>query len=192
MTTQGRYRAMALAVTLGAVALTSACNNPEPGTVVVTPSPSSTSVTPTTTATSTATREEKNAKAASAAVVEFWAVVDRLGSNPKSKLEDLATVSRDPANAQWTQNLFNRRIRGEKFIGSTTVTIESSKPATSAEDVYTVMACLDVSKLNVVDAEGKSVIPATRKPRISYQYEVKQDSSTAKWYLTAEKAGTEC
>ncbi|KGN41905.1 hypothetical protein N801_04265 [Knoellia aerolata DSM 18566] len=41
--------------------------------------------------------------------------------------------------------------------------------------LYQVSACVDVSKVNVVDKAGKSVVSAERQPRTRYTYKVQQD-----------------
>jgi glutathionyl-hydroquinone reductase len=38
-----------------------------------------------------------------------------------------------------------------------------------------VTACMDVSKVNVRDSDGKSVVTADRSPRVSYDYTVEMD-----------------
>lgn len=100
-------------------------------------------------------------------------------------------MARGAVSSQWTKNLFDRRSRGERFIGHTSVAIESST-STGKSGEYRVGACLDVSKLNVVDAAGKSIVPSGREPQIRYVYGVTQDKGTSKWYVTSEQASGKC
>ncbi|MGL5827187.1 MAG: hypothetical protein ACRCYU_20575 [Nocardioides sp.] len=171
----------ALAVTVGALG---ACNSSGPG-ASPTPTPSSPSPT------KTKSQAELDAAAAGEAVVQFWKVVDVVGADPKSKIEDLNNVARGDVNLQWTKNLFDRRVRGERFIGHTSVEVLSSTPAKAAR-THEVGVCLDVSKLNIVDKSGKSIVPANRQPRIGYKYQVVQDAATEKWYVSTEGAQGSC
>ncbi len=174
--------AVVIAATLGAC--TTAGGN---GTPTATTSPSQSVTTP---ATPTLSQAELDSAAASAAVVTMWEVIDRLGADPKSDLGELGSVTRDAENTQWTKLLFERRTRGERFIGNTKVTVKSA--TAGAEGEYRVDACLDVSKLNVVDAQGKSIVPAERKPTIGYSYDVTQDQTSKRWYVISEKVVEAC
>ena len=52
-----------------------------------------------------------------AAVSRYLAMIDELGADPDAPLEKLTTVARGQTVAQWTQNLFNQRVRGERQVG---------------------------------------------------------------------------
>lgn len=163
-----------------------ACNSDEPS---PTSTKSSTSAAPSATP-STRPSAEVDEERAGQAVIDLWKVIDKVGADPKSNLEEINTVARGAVNTQWTKNLFDRRVRGERFVGHTTVKVL----ATSLKEagVYGVSACLDVSGLNVVDSKGRSIVPADRQPRLGYTYEVTQDKKDQKWYVTTEKVTGSC
>ena len=162
---------IAAAVALAVVTATCACtaNNPKPTpstTTAVTisttaPTPSSTSLSP----------AEQDAKDAAQTITRFWSVLDVLASDPKKSLDGLATVSRDQAIAQWRSNLTSYRRSGWKQGGDSDV-LSSDAQAVGDTSNFTVTACIDVSKANVVDAAGKSVIAAGRQDRMRYTYKV--------------------
>lgn len=180
----GRLVPVVLLLT-GTVGL-SACGPGEPS------SPPSVSPTSSTPSTSPSTRSpaDVDEERAGQAVIELWNVIDKVGTDPKSKLEEINTVARGTVNTQWTKNLFDRRVRGERFVGHTTVKVLEASLKKAA--VYEVSACLDFSGLNVVDSKGKSIVPADRQPRLGYTYEVTQDKKDQKWYVTTEKVTGPC
>lgn len=164
----------------------SACSPDEP-TPTSTNSPTSTasSASP-----STRPSAEVDEERAGQTVIDLWKVIDKIGADPKSNLEEINTVARGAVNTQWTKNLFDRRVRGERFVGHTTVKVLEA--SLKEAGVYGVSACLDVSGLNVVDSKGKSIVPAGRQPRLGYTYEVTQDKKDQKWYVTTEKVSGSC
>ncbi|GAA5029595.1 hypothetical protein [Actinopolymorpha pittospori] len=141
----------------------------------------STSPTPTTTPspTSTKTPDEVGAEQA---VVAFWAKLDEKASDPYTSLTDLSAVARDQARLQWQRNLTVRRGKGWKQIGSTIV--RSPDASYSKKDVWDVSTCIDVTKVNIVDKDGKSVVAANRLPRVQSVYEVTKDNG--KFYVTRD------
>jgi hypothetical protein len=166
---------IAAAVALAAITATSACtaNDPKPTpstTTAITstttaPTPSSTSLSP----------AEQDAKDAAQTITRFWGVLDALASDQKKSLDGLATVSRDQAIAQWRSNLTSYRRSGWKQVGDSTV-LSADAQAIGDKSNFTVTACIDVSKANVVDAAGKSVIAAGRQDRMRYTYKVQKAS----------------
>jgi hypothetical protein len=56
--------------------------------------------------------------------------------------------------------------------------------------VFDVIACIDVSKVNVMDKDDKSVVPADRPDRVGYDYAVEMDRQ--KWYVVKEKVNGTC
>jgi hypothetical protein len=163
---------IAAAVALAAITVTSACttNDPTP-----TPSPAtsvtSTTTTPTPSSTSLSPAEQ-DAKDAAQMITRFWGVLDELASDPKKSLDKLAAVSRDQAIAQWRSNLTTYRRSGWKQLGDSTVL--SAKAQAVDGKSFAVKACIDVSKANVVDRAGKSVIAAGRQDRMLYTYKVQK------------------
>lgn len=180
-------RTLAAVAVVAALATTAtACDGDGKADPTPTPTTSRTatspSPTPTTTSspTSTKTPDEQGAEQA---VVAFWAMLDEKASDPYTDLTDLSTVARDQAFLQWTRNLTQSRGSGWKQVGSTSV---RSADATynSNKDLWDVSACIDVTKVNVIDRNGKSVVAANRRPRVNYTYEVTKDDG--KFYVTRD------
>lgn len=161
---------------IGALGL-SACDDPNEPTPT-----SSTSPTASTSASSTSshspssseTVEQRDARLAGESIVAFWAKQDALAANPQASLTELSVVARGQALTQWQRNLTAMRGKGTKTVGR--VTVETSPGVLDAKTkLYNVTACVDVSKVNVVDKDGKSVVSADRPPRTRYTYKVEQD-----------------
>ena len=53
------------------------------------------------------------------------------------------------------------------------------------DDLYRVTACIDASKVNLVDMSGKSVVPPEGPRRVTYDYTVEKDRQ--KWYVIEER-----
>lgn len=172
-TTRSRPRAIAAAAALAAVVLTSACNDPKPtpSTSTTTP-PTTTSSRTTTTSAPPLTPAQKDLKAAEASVVSYWKVLDQLAANPKESLNLVATVARDQAAAQSRVVLSTYQAKGWTQVGESVVV--SSRANTKDGKSFVVAACVDVSKVNLVDAKGKSVVTPGRPDRQQYAYTVEK------------------
>ena len=174
---------------LAAITATSACatNDPKPS-LSTTTSATSTTTTPTPSATSL-TPAEQDAKDAERAIPRFWAVVDALSSDPSASLDKLAVISREPTITTWRQLLTSHRVKQVKQIGHTTVASVSAKPGHAGK--FTVTACIDVSKVNLVDKVGKSVVAANRPARVKYLYTVEKGSDGV-FYVVEDKVVQTC
>jgi len=163
---------IAATLALAAITATSACaaNDPKPS-LSTTTSATSTTTTPTPSPTPLSPAEQ-DAKDAAKTITRFWGVLDELASDPKKSLDKLAAVSRDQAIAQWRSNLTTYRRSGWKQVGDSTVL--SAQAQAVDEKNFVVKACIDVSKANVVDRAGKSVIAAGRQNRMEYSYKVRK------------------
>lgn len=191
MMTSGRRDIAAAAVSLAVATLMASCAPsdpvPPPSTTTsapvptVTPSPSTTPSTP--------SPGERDKKDAESAVVRFWRLIDRLAADPQSKLEELTTVSRGSVAAQWRQNIRDYRFERVKQTGNVVVIDPSAKKSAEA-GLHDVNACVDVSGTNLIDRNGKSVVAASRPPRVRYRYTVQKDAE--KWYVITEKATGTC
>lgn len=121
----------------------------------------SASATPTPTVTTpTLSPAEVDLANAKQAVVELWAVVDRLTNDPQASLQDLDAVASGDALEFFRKNLTGYRL--EQLTGSGTSVVELA----SAEAVgnspqglrtWTVTACIDTSQTKLVDTSGKNV-----------------------------------
>lgn len=172
--------ATALVVAVSTLMLTTACGPDDtivPPTTSTSPSSSSTAAPSTTPSTTTKpeTTAERSLRMSGDAVVSYWAKLDALASDPKKPLSELATVARGQARSQWQRNLTLLRGANHKQVGSAVVEMPSATYDAKAR-VFNVRACVDVSKVNVVDQDGKSVVSANRQPRVRYAYQVTQSS----------------
>jgi len=104
-------------------------------------------------------------------------------------LDKLAVVSREPTIATWRQLLTKHRVMQVKQIGHTTVASAIAKPGVAGR--FAVTACIDVSKVNLVDKDGKSVVAANRPPRVQYLYTVEKGSDGV-FYVVEDKAVQTC
>ena len=174
---------------LAAITATSACaaNDPKPNTTA-TIAVTSTATTPTLFSTSLSPAAQ-DAKDAEMAIPRFWAVVDALSSDPSMSLDKLALVSREPTITTWRQLLTSHRVKQVKQIGHTTVASVTAKPGTAGKSAVT--ACVDVSKVNLVDNAGKSVVAANRPPRVQYLYTVEKGSDGT-FYVVNDKVVQTC
>jgi hypothetical protein len=179
---------IAATLALVAITVTSACTTNDPKAPSTTTSATSTTTTPTPSSTSLSPAEQ-DANDAERAIPRFWAVVDALSSDPSASLDKLAVVSREPTIATWRQLLTQRRVKQLKQIGHTTVASAIAKPGDAGK--FAVTACIDVSKVNLVDKDGKSVVAANRPPRVQYLYTVEK-SSDGVFYVIEDKVVQTC
>jgi hypothetical protein len=187
MTTTAPRSIVAALVVLAVAWVTSSCSeaSPYPG-----PPSSSSSASPSR-AVSPATMSpaEQDTRQAQKAVMSYLRVIDRLSADPYTKLEDLTTVARGQALAQWRENITNYRRREVKQVGTVVVVNPSTKPTARASE-YEVRACVDVSKVDLVDKNGKSVVADDRPPKVTYLFTVREDAP--RWYVVDEKATGTC
>jgi len=166
-----------LAAAIVLVAALGACTSNEgtPTATKTSTSPSSTPSTSTTTATPTLSPEDEAIAAAKSMIPQYVAMADRsLIEGPKFNVEDFkkVAISSGLIDLQNRYNVFT----AQKFtqIGNTKVEAMDNPRVDlkldlkkSPPDVPTVQldVCVDVSKVNLVDAAGTSQIPPTRVPR---------------------------
>jgi hypothetical protein len=183
----GRFAECVLALSLVA-GVGSSCSeaDSQPG-VSVTPIASYPA--PSRTASRTPSAGEQNLREAERAVFRFWRVIDRLSSDPDSDLTELTTVSRGSVAAQWSRNINQYRFDRVKAEGRVDVRDVVAKQS-KTDDLYKVTACIDASNVNLVDKNGKSVVPPEGPRRVSYDYTVEQDQQ--KWYVIKEKVMETC
>jgi hypothetical protein len=91
--------------------------------------------------------------------------------------------------AQWARNINQYRFDGVKAEGRVAVRDVMARQSKD-DDLYKVTACIDASKVNLVDKKGKSVVPTEGPRRVSYDYTVQNDQR--KWYVTKEKVTKTC
>lgn len=152
--------------------------------IATTPPTTSATVTaePTRSSTTPVPPATRDAESAQVAVTAFWGKLDDVGINPKLSLDTLATVARDQALQQWTASTNTDRSLGYRQTGRAVVSPVSVKHL--GKNQFEVVSCVDVSRVNVVDRDGKSVIAANRPARAEYSYQVEQDAQ--KFYVTRD------
>jgi hypothetical protein len=91
--------------------------------------------------------------------------------------------------AQWARNINQDRYDRLTSTGNVVVW-KATAARTKERNVYSVTACIDVSKVRVTDKKGKSVVPADRPPRVAYDYTLNKDHH--KWYVVKEKVTGTC
>jgi hypothetical protein len=111
---------------------------------------------------------------------------DAMAANPpRAQFNDLSTVARDEA-LTWAVSLVTTlRADGVKQLGQVAV-VPMTTSRVDADSVE-VVACVDVSKVDVVNKWGKSVIGPGRLPRSQATYVVDQVGST--WLVTTDDHG---
>jgi hypothetical protein len=168
MTTSRGARAIAAAALL-LVAMTSCANDGQDPAANASPTPSSSTPTPTATATPPSDTELAS-EAASATLRKYYDVRNQLRQNPRRPLTllDQVAISTELA-AQ--KNLFKKeRKQGLHQVGATkvaelevqSVNLDNSNPKAGKVPTVQIDLCFDVSKVDVVDADGKSVISPDR------------------------------
>jgi hypothetical protein len=185
MTRHTQHLTSVAAIAVAALAL-SACNSTgDPGSnttsdaaTTTMSAPATTDASPTTTtptATPTKSPEDKAIEAAEEIIPLYFEVGDRSIQDPnKFDREELKKVAISSA-VDDMQNRVSAFQRQELKASGKTEVESMTNPRVdlkldlkkSPPDVPSVQldVCIDVSKLNVVDKDGKSMIPADRKPR---------------------------
>ena len=132
---------------------------------------------------SPSTSQDPDIASAENAIVDFWQVRDAVASNPSGGVTKLDTVARGQALDVHQRSLNAEFASGLRQVGSTVVTPISASPAATTGE-FDVAACVDVSKVNVVDKDGKSHVPTNRPPRSRYDYVVQKTS--AGWFVISD------
>lgn len=172
-----RLRMFAIIAAVACAVALAGCNAedapPSPGPTSPALTSSGTTATgPTPTPTKALTPEEQDLRSAEEAITEYWRVLDEAASSPTQSLNVLATVARSQALAQWQTTLTADRGKGLTQEGLSVV--RDAEAATKDGKTYTVIACLDVSAVDVVDADGKSVVRSDRPAMQRYTYTVQK------------------
>lgn len=161
MTTFRGARAVATAALLTA-ALTS-CTNEGQG-PAASGTPSHNSPAPTTSSSTPPSESEIASEAASSLLRKYFATVDLVRQKPKRPASDLDAVASSGQLAAQENLLKSQREKGLTQVGDTKLvrvdvqSVSLDKPATAIVDV-----CWDVSRVDIVDASGKSVVTPERK-----------------------------
>ena len=171
-----RFAALLLAATLAGCTGSTSTPSPTPSVVASTTSP-----TPTL---------SEGQKAANDTVVKYRALIDELRSQAMPDISRLLSVSRGDAYDQWGYTIQDDFRNGEHQTGTSSVSITATEPGQNARQ-WVVSACVDFTKVDIVDKNGKSVL---RSPAIKEQvtYTVDQDTTSPSWFVTREVLGSAC
>jgi hypothetical protein len=153
------------------LAAVSACADNDadpPPTTPATSSPTE-SKSPTATASTTSPTDAATAEA-TAAMTDYYSVLDELRSDPSSDLKKLETVAIG-AQLNAVQTLVGRQQdQGQRQTGTTaisalkvqSVNLDNSDPDTGKVPTVVIDVCWDVSKVDVLDESGKSIVSPDR------------------------------
>jgi hypothetical protein len=168
MTTSRGARAIAAAALL-LVAMTSCANDGQDPAANASPTPSSSTPTPTATATPPSDTELAS-EAASATLRKYYDVRNQLRQNPRRPLSLLDQVAISTELAAQKDLFKKERKQGLHQVGATkvaelevqSVNLDNSNPKAGKVPTVQIDLCFDVSEVDVVDADGKSVISPDR------------------------------
>ena len=163
MSVERRLVALAAGVLLSAASCTgSAGTAPSPSpTATASQSPS---------ATATLTENDRAKASAQALVHEYYDVLDAIRRDPEKGLAPLATVSAGEDLETWRSTFEQWKREGWTMTGTTVVSevvVQSVSTGTGGGELpaAVVDVCVDVTGVDVVDPEGKSVVLAERPDR---------------------------
>lgn len=111
--------------------------------------------------------------AAEATVRKYYTVLDALGRDPKSSLSKLKGVATSTQLSSMRNVLRQQHEHQERQVGSLavadlkvqSVNLDNSDPSAGKVPVVVVDVCWDVSKVDILNAAGKSVISPDRPNR---------------------------
>lgn len=134
------------------------------------PTPTSSSPAPTTTSPTPQSDSEIASEAASALVAKYYATVDRLGQQPSESLDALSTVATGVQLSAQQTALKSQRKANQKQVGNTkiakldvqSVNLDNSDPDAGKVPTVQIDVCWDVSRVDVIDATGKSIVSSSR------------------------------
>ena len=125
---------------------------------------------PTTSSPTPQSESERASDAASARVEKYYATVDKLGQDPKAGLDQLSTVATSLQLSAQRNALKSQRKTRQRQTGNTkvvqvqvqSVNLDNSDPKAGKVPSVQVDVCWDVSDVDVVDGDGKSVVSSNR------------------------------
>ena len=135
------------------------------------PSPpaSSSPSAPTTSASPTSPSDTATADA-TAAMRDYFSVVDQVGQDPVSDLKRLKTVATSTQLSAVQTLLRRQHDQGQRQVGTTainkltvqSVNLDNSDPSAGKVPTVVIDVCWDVSKVDVLDKSGKSIVTPNR------------------------------
>lgn len=128
---------------------------------------------------------------ATGAVVAFRKMRDDLAGSPTKPLTDLSQVARGEARKDEMKTLQIYRTKGWRSSGATG--LDDLRQTSSTKDGAKVSACVDYSQVDVVDADGASVVSDDRQERVLHRYTVAHDDTADTWFVAeVETKGASC
>lgn len=151
------------------LAAVSACGGGDPD-PPATAEPSPTSPSSPTTSASPSTPSEAATAAATEAVRSYFTVVDQLRSDPAADLKKLKSVATSAQLNAVTTLIDRSRDEGQRQTGTTaiselkvqSVNLDNSDPKAGKVPTVVIDVCWDVSKVDVLDKSGKSIVSPDR------------------------------
>jgi hypothetical protein len=100
----------------------------------------------------------------------YFATVDRLGQNPTAGLDPLDQVATSTQLSAERRLLKSQHGRGERQVGATrvaqlkvqSVNLDNSDPSAGKVPTVVIDVCWDVSKVDVLDKSGQSIVSPDR------------------------------
>ena len=184
MTTRPARRLTAAAGIAALALLVSSCTGQDDP--VAEPTPSSAAPTtsaPTSSSVVPVSAEDQAVAEATDLVRAYYAEIDRVNIDPNADANTLRDVTANEAFDLQLRTALQTKARGLTQIGNVRVlevtpfSIDLSSDATAQPPKYPTIVmdtCIDVSEVNVVDAEGKSVVASTRPPQSAARVDVVQ------------------
>ncbi len=151
------------------LAAVSACGGADPD-PPATAEPSSTSPSPSATSASPSSPSDAASADATESLRSYFTVVDELRSDPAAELKKLKSVATS-AQLNAVQTLIDRqRDQGQRQTGTTalnelkvqSVNLDNSDPKAGKVPTVVIDVCWDVSKVDVLDKSGKSIVSPDR------------------------------
>lgn len=161
--------AIALATAALVLATVASCadngNDPE-----ASPRPTTSSPAPTTSSPTPQSESEKASEAASTLIADYYATVDKLSQDSNAPLGQLSNVATSLQLSAQRKLLKTQHENGQRQTGNTrvaqiqvqSVNLDNSDPKSGKVPTVEVDVCWDVSDVDVVDADGKSVVAPSR------------------------------
>lgn len=181
---------LALAMTAALVVLAGCTPAATPSTPTgSTPTVAVSSATPTPTSTPTPVTP---AERASQRGIEFFKMLDLLAKDTTQSIDLLHDYARGEAFDVQMKSLMQIRVDGLHQAGDVKITPLTTEPGESARQ-WVARYCLNVSGVDLVDANGKSHVAAGRKPQLLQKLWLDEDAKTGVWYVTKERTeGESC
>ena len=128
-------------------------------------------------------------RAANDVAVKYRALIDELRSQDMPDVSRLLSVATGDAYEKWRYTIQDDFKNSQHQVGTTAFTVKSFGSGASDRE-WLVTGCLDMSKADIVDKSGKSVMtsPAGKSTVV---YLVDQESDQA-WYVSKEEVKEPC